>query len=372
MFTKTFRILSVGAVLLVMAITGLTTINHVQAQDNTANGEIFYLTGNGNRAIGENTNLLTYMVMNADGTNPRSIGSYLASWIISDVKTAWSPDGTMLAVSVCTLDSPRDDICGIRVQKYDGTRVTNTLEGRSQRYPAWSPDSKRILYEGYDSSKETAWQVYSMNPDGSDVIELTSGGSTRNTPNSSPTWSPDGKHILFTTMENFELFTNIMDPDGSNVRRLPNYSGYYYRWSSQGKVAFQRSGPEDGISGWYLYVMNSDGSNLRKVMESGNTVMFSWSPDGTQLVFVSCPADRFQDPDIYVENADGTNLRKLTDTKADRAPAWSLDGKKIVFISARSGTDQIYVMNADGTDQHSLTNDKYEKSNPSWIPNRRK
>ena len=58
--------------------------------------------------------------------------------------------------------------------------------------------------------------------------------------------------------------------------------------------------------------------------------------------------------DIYVMNVDGSNIRRLTDAAGpDTLPAWTPDGR-IVFRSARGGSWGIYIMDADGSGQKQI------------------
>jgi Tol biopolymer transport system component len=86
-----------------------------------------------------------------------------------------------------------------------------------------------------------------------------------------------------------------------------------------------------------------------------------WSPDGSKIVF-SCQREMPNPfPQIWVMNSDGTNLRQLT-TDGGTSPAWSPDGKRIVYVrynwteySSKQG--QLWIMDADGSNKRQLTFD---------------
>ena len=108
-----------------------------------------------------------------------------------------------------------------------------------------------------------------------------------------------------------------------------------------------------------LYIMNSDGSGLRRATK--NFAMDdhpTWSPDGRRIAFVSTREPSTKGGQawnaIYVMNADGTSVRRLSRPGAAAySPAWSPDGSHIAFASGsgRAGRSDIWVMNTDGEDQ---------------------
>ena len=169
----------------------------------------------------------------------------------------------------------------------------------------------------FDSPIGNKWQVFVINPDGSDLKQLTNipGGI------GDPAISPDGKSIV----------TN------------------------------------DGVK--KIYIMNADGTDLRTIYEGATEAGSpAWSPDNRQIVFASRVTGHKQ---LFMMNADGTSVTRLTDSQADDlAPAYSPDGKKVVFSSNRSGTWEIYVTTLASEQIDQLTNlgDAEGQGWPSWSP----
>jgi TolB protein len=72
---------------------------------------------------------------------------------------------------------------------------------------------------------------------------------------------------------------------------------------------------------------------------------------------------------VYVMEADGSNVRRLTQSRADEdIPTWSPDGREVTFVSNRDGHLEIYKMNRDGSNVRRLTNTQADNTWPFWAP----
>jgi serine/threonine protein kinase len=185
------------------------------------------------------------------------------------------------------------------------------------------------------------------------------------TPTATPKPKSAGRMAFVSERDgNREIY--VMNADGSNVRRLTDNPAddRFLAWSPDGtRAAFTTK--RDG--NWEIYLMNADGSGLRNLTNHPDADRNpSWSPDGQQIAFMS---DRNGNPEIYVMNLDGSGLRNLTNQPSqDRAPSWSKGGR-IAFNSDRSGNLDIYVMNTDGSRLTQLTTHPASDSFPVWSPN---
>ena len=233
----------------------------------------------------------------------------------------------------------------------------------------YRPQGKIAFSSGRDGDAE----VYTMNPDGSELTRLT---INSNSDDLWPEYSPDGTKIAFTSGRGDDIYYQIyvMNADGTNVTRVTNSRAGHCAesaWSPDGKQIAFRSNRDGGD--WEIYVINVDGTNERRLTNSpGWDLDPAWSPDGQKIAFETTRNDP-SNLEIYTMNPDGTNQVNITNNlntvgaHNDYYPAWSNDGAKIAFVFDGDGTDEIYVMNADGSGRVNLSNLplSYEYS-PSW------
>lgn len=191
--------------------------------------------------------------------------------------------------------------------------------------------------------------------------------------NLSPSWSPDGSKISFTSyVRNHpdlyyydritDKFFRISDRSGINVGGV---------WSPQGRVMAATLSSEGGNPD--IYLMGEDGRGPKRLTDHwASDVSPTWSPDAKQIAFVS---DRGGSPNVYVMGVDGKNPTRITfDTngagKDNQAPAWSPRGDRIAFQSRIGGAWQICTMKPDGTEVRQLTA-QGNNEDPAWSPDGR-
>src|SRR3990170_1869625 len=173
------------------------------------------------------------------------------------------------------------------------------------------------------------------------------------------------------TGQNRDLY--IMDYDGHNAKRLTSHRSIILSpdCSSDGtKVVFN----SDKV--WsqdiyaitlspQIYIMNSNGSNVRRITSGGYNTDPSWSPNMSvnRISFVRVEGS---EANIFTVNPDGSDSQKLTSgSRRNENPAWSPDGHYIAFGSNRDGAKNIYIMYLNGENQRSLTKGG-GKSFPTW------
>lgn len=236
------------------------------------------------------------LTFESGATQVRLIDDLLTRGLVS-----WAPDGLAVAL---TLGSPQDNpqpwepVAGApyRIGRVDlihesSTFLTSGLVSDSE--PMWSPDGSRIAFACYDEKLST--QICVINADGSGRMQITHQPG----PNALPDWSPDGTRLVFESFRDSPGDPNSCFDLGCNLE---------------------------------IYVINVDGTGEVRLTDhpSGDWGP-AWSPDGSRIAFASqrdetrlgsvCGVDC--NSEIYVMDTDGSNLRRLTETDTpDWAPLW--------------------------------------------------
>ena len=267
--------------------------------------------------------------------------------------------GQQTGAGKITFLSDRDGNQEIYVMNPDGSNPINLTNNQGYDQSAiWSPDGSKVIYT-------SDFIFYTMNADGSNQVSLMKDSNELYR----PAWSPDGSKIAFDNGN--DIF--IMNADGSNPVNLTNTPLFTKKergaaWSPDGStIAFY----SDRDGSFEIYTMSADGSNQIKRTNTPGIIVADpvWSPDGLKIAYVGRPELSADKRDIYVVNADGSTPVRLTNSPTiDKSRhAWSPNGLKIAF----EGDGDIYVMHADGSNQAKLTNapdNSVSNRNPAWSP----
>jgi TolB protein len=221
--------------------------------------------------------------------------------------------------------------------------------------PAFSPDGRRIAYA---SRRAGSFDVYVIGVDGTRARRLTATDAV----DRGPSFSQDGRQIVFTRGEQGDLY--VMAADGSGPRRITREPAEETEpaWSPDGRwIAYVRRTPGTDVR--EIWVVRPDGSERRRVTSlQAASYTPAWSPDGSRIAFTSNARDSLFE--IYSVRVDGSGLRRITRSDEDAFdPAWSLDGGSIAF--SRGGA--IFLVDLDGGEER-LTDGANNDSSPVWNP----
>jgi len=342
----------------------------------------------------------------------------LTSWNGLDLGPSFSPDGSAIAYS-----SDHSGSLEIYVKQLaaGGREIQITTDGQQNLQPAWSPDGRVIAY--HSRKRGGVWLVPALggvarqltefgsypawSPDGSliafqsagigeGVLSISSGAISASTiwiapsgggapkqisqPSSSPgnhgspTWSPDGKTIAFTS---FDLSRQpeiwLVNADGSQPRFVRN--GIEPVYMPDGKSICFIGNPLNSSYGiWQIPVSPSPSStNVEpvKVMDAGAATIkrLSITPDGKRLAYTAL----MQTSNLwslaltpsFEPAAPPTALTRELNYRTS-GPAVSPDGEKIAYTVNRAGGQPagLWIINANGTNPTQISNESVV--GPTW------
>jgi len=257
---------------------------------------------------------------------------------------------------VSTRDTSGQRVKEIYVMDWDGSNQRRITTHKSLSLsPSWSPDGNKIVYTSFGRGST---DMYVVARDGSSRQKLDTGVAL----NSSPTYSPDGSKIAFVGSQKGNTDIWVIDADGKNPKRMTSDSTIESTpaWSTNGReISFtsSRSGTPQ------IYVMDAEGTNVRRISFDGEWNDDAvWSPDGEMIAYTSGVKGFYQ---IRIMNVATQKTWIIAGNGSNEQPSWAPDGRSIVFQSNRSGGWQVYRVKPDGTDIVQLTS-AGENSAPDW------
>lgn len=249
-----------------------------------------------------------------------------------------------------------------------------TSTGKNYR-PHWSPNGARISYT--NETTAGAKDVWVMNADGTSKQRVTRLGTV----NAPASWSPDGQQLAFASSS---VLTKVKatSPFGSPTKMLGNYTGCegcdpadttpqeiwvdrFLAWSPDGRsIALYNQ--YDGYFDDAMYMYDTTTGEARQVRAAGGDCC--GYVDWTDLFFGPTGSFGYSERDLgdYGEESNPSLIRYsgFTSRAGDTGGAPSPSGRSIAITNASSGSAKVYVANASGSGRRMLTSG-YQ---PDWQP----
>jgi Tol biopolymer transport system component len=262
--------------------------------------------------------------------------------------------------------------CQIYTANPDGTAVDQVTSGEDSFQGDWSPDGTQIAYASLASGDLTIWIV---DADGTDPHQL-----TPDDPDSDDLWprfTADGRWILLTNCLGFDCDGGVsaVRPDGTGLHHVTRNSHRSYNLADQSPDGSSMTYQRWHVGGvkMAVYVSGARGRHEHRVSPPGLQGWWpDWSPTGRRIVFTSQVFQDRPSPRLFTVRPNGSRLTQLTHPSrphSDVSPAYSPNGRRILFATDRRYDDfccdDLFIVDATGghaTRVH-LPFDAYE---PRW------
>jgi len=223
--------------------------------------------------ISDNSGTKQLYSMNEDGSNVQQLTKN-PNFPILDAK--WSPDSKQIAYTRLMVPEAVDnnDIFIIDVNGTNEKRITRNT-GISEGRVDWFQDGKSFLADVIDwTNTRSTVDIFSRN--GKLQKQITPDSLT----SYDALWSPDQKHIVYTSWGGIRQELFISDGDGNGAKVLPTTNRTFNNavaWSGDSKKILFNATDSPGSS-WGIFLINEDGSNLAEITPTNitNTLAVSW------------------------------------------------------------------------------------------------
>lgn len=232
-----------------------------------------------------------------------------------------------------------------------------TFGNANNEYPSFSPDGKQILFSSYRDGNN---EIYIMDADGNNQRRLTVHPAN----DVSPSWCPDGERIIFVSDRDGAMNFYFMNKDGSGVEKITDFEKWTHdmpRISPDGKKILFTS---DMSLGWQVFIFDIETKDVRQLtrIPAGHCDAV-WSNDGKQIAYIKRLGTG--NSDIWVMDSNGENARNITAYDGlDYKMRFSPDDEKLVYSSEIDGNWEIYVIGREWENPVRIT---YSDAGEEWV-----
>jgi Tol biopolymer transport system component len=207
--------------------------------------------------------------------------------------------------------------------------------------------------------------IYKMNYDGSNKIQITFDKGDNN----NPRISNDGRLLIYETQTRTNPLSslfydnsviNIMNLETQNMIKIAYEKDLCTNPSFSPDNQFVVFCSELIGQGRSIVFSDINGKEYKRLTEYGTNRNPTFTPQGDKIIYIS---DHDQKTNIFMMSLDGTNKQQLTDSEHNVDPVFSPDGTKILW----AGYSDIYSMNLDSSNKINLSENSYVHSRcPSY------
>ena len=284
---------------------------------------------------------------------------YLPQLTSGPSSLTWGPDSKELIYSMAG---------SLWRQKLDSKEAAQLTDGAGYDYqPDWSPDGKSVVYVSY---QKDAMELWLLDLASRKASQLTEGGAV----NLEPRWSPDGKKLVWVSTQynkRFHVFIGeVRDGKLANVVRLTGETRsslprYYYSaydmeinptWTRDGKeiLFVSNKGHIYGTGGFWLMKAEPGAEAIEIHYEETNwKARPDFSPDGSRMVYSSYLGRQWHN--LWVMPAKGGDAFPISYGDWDETNVrWSPDGKQIACLSNQNGSTEVRIQDVSAGNVYTI------------------
>jgi len=271
--------------------------------------------------------------------------------------------------------------------------IVDLLEVPQLRDAQLAPDGSQLVYvlSGADwKANRRIGHIWRLNADGTGLVQLTTGEDGESTPR----WSPDGRHIAFLAERGDDEHTQIylLSNSGGEARRLTDHETGVgsISWTPDGQALFFIASDPEPDGEYDVVAFDEDyqqrhlwrvsvADGLKQRITEGNFSVrgYSLARDGSTIMHHRAPTPLLDDLDeveVWVMRADGSDAVRLTTNGAVEGGAEiSPDGEWVLFLADANDAfelyynDNIFLIPAGGGSHRLLLPDlPYEVQEAHW------
>jgi len=285
---------------------------------------------------------------------------YLPQLTSGPSSVTWSPDSREVIYSMGG---------SLWRQRIDSDTAQQLTDGKGYDYqPDWSPDGKSVVYVSYLND---AMELWMFDLASGNTQQVTKDAAV----NVEPRWSPDGTRIVYVSTAyhgRFHIFAMSLHSDArlDTITRLTEETKstlprYYYAeydteinptWSRDGKeiLFVSNRGHIYGTGGfWRMRAEPGEEAHEIHYEETTWKARPDFSPDGTKILYSSYLGGQWHQ--LWLMPANGGDALPISYGDWDETSArWSPDGKRIAFVSNRGGNTELWLQDFPGGAQRRI------------------
>jgi TolB protein len=246
------------------------------------------------------------------------------------------------------------------VSDQDGENEHTIMESNDPiMSPAWSPDSRQLAYVSFEGNKSSI------------VVQTLRTGnrfqvSSKPGINGAPAFSPDGRKLVVTLGGidgNLDIF--VLDITSRQTRRLTTHRAIDTEgtWSPDGRHIYFTS---DRSGGPQVYRVSANGGTPERITFEGSyNARPRLSPDGTRLAMVHNDRGNYR---IAVMNLDRKDLLVLSTGRQDESPSFAPNSDILIYATRQARNGVLETVSADGLIRQKMASGRGDVREPVWSP----